>query len=234
RAAWPPPAGVHRQHAAGRGGPPRRRVVEGARDLDALALAGQLAPSSRIRRHALGRAPDLSRPAGRPDRQPGLPRLSPRGPAQWPRGQHRAEPAGGLRGPSALSPAGGLAAPGGDLLAPGRATPPGGPLDRAATDGPCLRMGDLDDAAPGAESRRRCERDRAGPARRGLRAGDPGLDHPGAERPWSYRRPAPRHRREGPDPFPGLLPRSRDLPRAGDRLGRPFLGWLTWTPAPAR
>ena len=51
-----------------------RRAAEplgGPRGLDAALVAGQLAPSSRLRRHALGGAAHLSRPSGRPDRQPG-------------------------------------------------------------------------------------------------------------------------------------------------------------------
>ena len=102
RAARAAPARLHRQHAAGRGGPPRRRAAGRPRDLGAAALAGQLAPSHRLRRHALGRAADVSRRAGRPDRQPGHARLPPGRAPERPRRQHRAGAAGGLRGPPAL------------------------------------------------------------------------------------------------------------------------------------
>ena len=69
------------------------------------------------------------------------------------------------------------------------------PVVRAGSDGTRLRVGDLDDPAPGAEPGRRLEPDRAGLAGHAVRAGHAGLDHQGTERARPHRRPSARHRR---------------------------------------
>ena len=84
-------------------------------------------------------------------------RLPPDRAPERPRGQHRAGSAGGLRGPPALPRARRPAPAGGDLLAAGRQAGPGRSLARAGSDGPRLRVGDLDDPAPGAPPGRRAE-----------------------------------------------------------------------------
>ena len=64
-AARPAHAGLHRQPAAGRGRPPRRRAARRPRPVRAPAMAGELAPPSRLPGHPLGRAASLPRPARR-------------------------------------------------------------------------------------------------------------------------------------------------------------------------
>ena len=77
-------------------------------------------------------------------------------------------------------------------------------------------VGDLSAIEPVPHRQRRSSRPRgAGSPRSGAQPGHIGDPRAG-------------HRREGRDPVPHLLRRRRHLPGAGDRLGRPFLGWLTW------
>ena len=85
-------------------------------------------------------------------------------------------------------------APGRDLLVARRQTFPRRSHDRARKHGSRLRVGDVDDPAPGATSGRRSEPGRAGWHGDAAGAGRAGLDHPRAQRPWPHRRPqaAPR------------------------------------------
>ena len=103
--------------------------------------------------------------------------------AQRPRRQHRAGVSRPFSRPaSATANADDLLLAGGDLLASGRQAEPGRSVDRAGPDGTRLRVGDLDDPAPGAALGRRSEPDRAGPADVPFEPAVAGLDHSRAER----------------------------------------------------
>src|SRR5262249_27094741 len=95
-------------------------------------------------------------------------------------------------------------------------------------NGPRLRVGDVDDPATGAATRRG---GREAGSRRAIRplvrAGPPSVDHAGPERPRAHRLSAIRDRGEGGGPFRIVRAGRRGTPEARRRMGRSGVGRMS-------